>query len=218
MVQEGVAVIRVLIADQMRLFRSGLASLLADEPDIILVGEADDAEKVARTALECAADVALVDSELPGLDFFTVIGELRATAPECVVLVLAWRSRPGDLRRAVAAGAVGFVLKDSSPVQLADAVRRVAHGERVVDPELACAELVTTPPPLTPRELDVLHVAAEGATVGEIAGRLHLSPGTVRNYLARIVGKAGARTRVEAIAIARERGWLWHDSVARFKG
>ncbi len=210
--------IRVLIADQVRLFRSGLASLLAAEPGIVLGGEADDAGKVASAALECAADVALVDAELPGLDFFTMTEEVHAAAPKCAVLVLAARSRPGDLRRAVAAGAVGFVLKDSSPVQLADAIRRVARGERVVDPELAYAELGTAPPPLTPREVDVLNVAAEGATVGEIAARLHLSQGTVRNYLARIVGKAGARTRVEAIAIARERGWLWHDSVARFKG
>ncbi|WP_106402050.1 response regulator transcription factor [Actinocorallia populi] len=210
--------IRVLIADQARLFRSGLAALLADEPDIVLGGEADDAGKVARVAMECAADVALVASELPGLDFFPLIEEMRVTAPECAVVVLAARSRPGDLRRAVAAGAFGFVLKDSSPVQLSDAIRRVARGERVVDPDLAYAELVTAPPPLTPRELDVLNVAAEGATVGEIAERLHLSPGTVRNYLARIVGKAGARTRVEAIAIARERGWLWHESVRRFNG
>ncbi|GAA0964794.1 response regulator transcription factor [Actinocorallia libanotica] len=210
--------IRVLIADRVRLFRSGLAALLGGEPGIVLGGEADDAGKIAPMALECAADVALVDSELPGLDLFTVIGEMRATAPECAVLVLAARSRPGDLRRAVAAGVLGFVLKDSSPVQLADAVRRVARGERVVDTDLAYAELAISPPPLTPRELDVLDVAAEGATVGEIAGRLHLSPGTVRNHLARIVGKTGARTRVEAIAIARERGWLWHGPVMRFKG
>ncbi|WP_460370963.1 response regulator transcription factor, partial [Actinocorallia lasiicapitis] len=117
--------------------------------------------------------------------------------------------RPGDLRRAVAAGASGFVMKDSSPTELADAIRRGARGERVIDADLAFAELVDGPPaPLTPRELDVLSVAAEGATVSEIADRLYLSRGTVRNYLGRVVTKVGARTRIEAITIARDRGWL----------
>ncbi|GAA3212267.1 response regulator transcription factor [Actinocorallia longicatena] len=208
--------IRVVIADEVRLFRSGLTALLGTEPDMEMVDAVEDGRTVTTAARVQEADVALVDLELPDMDAFTVTGAVRAAAPQCAVLVLAGRRRPGDLRRAVAAGAAGFVMKDSSPHELTDAIRRVARGERVIDADLAFAELVTAQPaPLTPRELDVLGVAAEGATVGEIAERLHLSRGTVRNYLGRVVAKVGARTRIEAITIARDNGWLLAEARSR---
>jgi two-component system response regulator DesR len=204
-----VDVIRVLIAEEIQLFRSGLVALLADEPDLTVVEAVDNGKKVASAARHSAPDVALIDLDLTDLDGFTATREVCEAEPGCAVILMAARRRPGDLKRAVAAGAVGFVLKDSSPTELSDAIRHVARGERVIDADLAFAELGTVPTPLTPRELDVLSVAAEGATVREIAERLFLTTGTVRNYLSRVVTKTGARTRVEAVTIAHERGWLW---------
>jgi two-component system response regulator DesR len=204
-----VDVIRVLIAEQIHLFRSGLVALLADETEITVVETVDNGRKVAAAARHCAPDVALIDLDLTDVDGFTATREVCEAMPGCSVILMAGRRRAGDLKRAVAAGAAGFVLKDSSPAELAEAIRRVARGERVIDADLAFAELGTVPTPLTPRELDVLTVAAEGATVREIAERLFLTTGTVRNYLSRVVTKTGARTRVEAVTIARDRGWLW---------
>ena len=153
-------------------------------------------------------DVALVDAEIPDMDGFAATILLHDVVPSCAVLIMTGRARPGHLRRALEVDADGYLLKDTSPDDLIDAIRRTAHGERVIDGDLAIAELCSMDSPLTQRELDVLGVAAEGATIGEIAERLYLSRGTVRNYLSRAVSKMGARTRVDAVTIARRHGWL----------
>lgn len=203
--------IRVLVAEDVHLFRSGLVALLGGESDISVAETVECGRKLAAAGPHCEPDVALIDIDLADMDGITATRFLHEQVPRCAVIIMAERRRPGDLRRAVAGGAVGFVLKDTSPAELVDAIRRVARGERVIDAELAFAELGATQSPLTPRELDVLKAAAEGATVGEIAQQLFLSCGTVRNYLARILTKIGARTRVEAVTIAREHGWLWPE-------
>lgn len=200
--------IRVLIAENLHLFRSGLVALLDDEQDISVTEAVEYGRKLVAAGYECEPDVALIDIDLTDMDGFTATKTLREKVPSCAVVIMAGHKRLGDLRRAVDAGAVGFVLKDTSPTDLANAIRRVARGERVIDADMAFAELGAAQSPLTPRELDVLKAAAEGATVSEIAERLFLSIGTVRNYLSRTVTKMGARTRVEAVTIAREHGWL----------
>jgi two-component system, NarL family, response regulator DesR len=202
-------VIRVLIAEDVHLLRSGLVALLEGEHDISVAETVDCGDKLVPAGRQCEPHVTLIDSDLNDMDGFTATRMLRAAVPDCAVIIMADQRRPGDLRRCVSAGAVGFVLKNTSPAELADAIRRVARGERVLDAGLAFAELAAEQCPLTPRELDVLQAAAAGATVVEIAQQLFLSSGTVRNYLARAVTKIGARTRVEAVAMAKDHGWLW---------
>ncbi len=153
-------------------------------------------------------DVALLDIEMPGLDGLAAAAALTQERPDCHVIMLTTFGRPGYLRRAMEAGALGFVVKDAPAEQLAQAVRRVAAGERVVDPALAAATLAGGTSPLTGRERDVLVAARDGATVADIAGRLFLSEGTVRNYLSAAIAKTGVRNRVEAIRVADSRGWL----------
>ncbi|KAB2339837.1 response regulator transcription factor [Actinomadura rudentiformis] len=205
--------IRVLIADDMHLLRSGLVALLDGEPDISVAATVECGGKLVAAARGGAPQVALIDIDLTDMDGFKAARLLRDQMPGCAVIIMADRCRAGDLRRAVAAGADGFLLKDTSPADLVDAIRRVADGERVIDGGVAFAELGEgkTDSPLTPREVEVLKAAAEGCTVGEIAQRLYLASGTVSNYLSRILTKIDARTRVEAVAIAKERGWLWPD-------
>lgn len=186
-------------------------ALLEDERDIAVVETVDCGRQVVDAADRSAPDAALIDRGLPDIDGITATMLLRQESPQCAVIVMADRGRPGDLRRAVAAGAAGFMLKDASPDDLRIAIRRVARGERVIDPDLAIAELGLVQSPLTPRETDVLRAAAQGATVVEIAQELCLSRGTVRNYLSRTLMKIGARTRVEAVTIARSQGWLWRE-------
>ena len=169
------------------------------------VGRGDDVVPEARRT---QPDVALLDVEMPGLDGISATAALRAALPSCRVLVVTTFGRPGYLRRAMAAGASGFVVKDTPARQLADAVRRVAAGLRVVDPTLAAETLAAGENPLTPRETDVLRVARDGGTVADIAATLHLSEGTVRNHLSAAIGKTGARTRAEAVRIAGSNGWL----------
>ncbi|MFI6515931.1 response regulator transcription factor [Spirillospora sp. NPDC050679] len=202
--------IRVVIAESVHLFRSGLVALLEDEPDITVAGSVERGRSLSEAA-GALPEVALIGIDLCDVDGITAMGLLHAAAPQCAAIIMAARRRPGDLRRAVTGGALGFVLKDTSPAELVDAIRRVARGERVIDAELAFAEIAAARNPLTPRELDVLEAMADGATVGEIAEQLYLSSGTVRNYLARILNKVGARTRVEAVSLARKHGWLWRD-------
>jgi two-component system, NarL family, response regulator DesR len=204
-------VIRVLVADGKPIFRSGLVALLDDERDITVVETVGGGRQVVAAACRCTPDAALIDRGLSGVDGITAAMLLRQELPQCAVIVMADRIRPGDLRRAVAAGAAGFMLKDASSDDLKDAVRRVARGERVIAADLAIAELGLLQSPLTPRETDVLRAAAEGATVVEIAQELCLSRGTVRNFLSRTLTKIGARTRVEAVTIARKQGWLWQE-------
>jgi two-component system response regulator DesR len=198
----------VLLADDQALIRSALAALLQLEDDFVVVAEVGRGDEVVAAALEHRPDVALLDIEMPGLDGLAAAAALAHEAPGCRVLMLTTFGRAGYLRRAMEAGALGFVVKDAPAEQLADAVRRVAAGERVVDPALAAATLAGGASPLTGRERDVLVAARDGATVADIAARLFLSEGTVRNYLSAAMAKVGARTRVEAARQADDRGWL----------
>jgi two-component system response regulator DesR len=200
--------IRLLLADDQALVRGALAALLDLELDLDVVAEVGRGDDVVAEARRTQPDVALLDVEMPGLDGISATAALRAALPSCRVLVVTTFGRPGYLRRAMAAGASGFVVKDTPARQLADAVRRVAAGLRVVDPTLAAETLATGENPLTPRETDVLRVARDGGTVADIAAALHLSEGTVRNHLSAAIGKTGARTRAEAVRLAGSNGWL----------
>ncbi|WP_326823938.1 response regulator transcription factor [Streptosporangium sp. NBC_01756] len=203
--------ISVLIAEDMHLVRGAMVALLSIEQDITVVGEVGHGDDVVPSCLACRPDIALIDIGLPGTDGLAAAAELHRRLPACKTVILTGLATPAALRRALDAGVRGFIVKDTPAGQLAECLRRVAAGERVIDPELAVAALNARRNPLTTRELEVLKVAAEGAPVSEIADRLFLSGGTVRNYLARILVKIGARTRVEAVTIAREAGWLWPD-------
>ncbi|PZS15990.1 MAG: DNA-binding response regulator [Pseudonocardiales bacterium] len=200
--------VRLLLADDQTLVRSALAALLELEEDFEVVAQAGRGDEVVAAALAAQPHVALLDIEMPGLDGISATQELRAALPSCRVLVVTTFGRPGYLRRAMAAGASGFVVKDTPARQLADAVRRVASGLRVVDPSLAAETLAAGDSPLTPRETEVLRTARDGGTVADIAAALHLSEGTVRNYLSAAIAKTGVRNRVEAMRVADERGWL----------
>ncbi|HUA29483.1 MAG TPA: response regulator transcription factor [Streptosporangiaceae bacterium] len=200
--------IRLLLADDQELIRSALAALLALQEDFEVVAAVGRGDEVAAAAKAHRPDVALLDIDMPGIDGLAAAGVLAQQVPECRSLILTTFGRPGYLRRAMESGACGFVVKDAPPEQLADAIRRVAAGERVVDPALAAATLASGVSPLTARERDVLVAARPGATVAEIARQLFLSEGTVRNYLSAAIAKAGARNRVEAVRTADEHGWL----------
>ena len=200
--------IRLLLADDQELIRSALAVMLALEEDFDVVAAVGRGDEVVSAAREHHPDVALLDIEMPGLDGLAVAGVLAHQAPQCRSIILTTFGRPGYLRRAMESGASGFVVKDAPPEQLADAIRRVAAGERVVDPALAAESLATGASPLTARERDVLVAARPGATVSEIAGKLFLSEGTVRNYLSAAIAKTGTRNRAEAVQRAEEHGWL----------
>jgi two-component system response regulator DesR len=200
--------IRLLIADDQALVRGALAALLDLEPDLEVVCEIGRGDEVVGAARTSKPDVALLDVEMPGLDGIGAAAALRAAVPGVRVLMVTTFGRPGYLRRAMEAGAAGFVVKDTPAAQLADAVRRVHHGLRVVDPSLAAETLVAGASPLTARESDVLKSARTGGTVSDIARELHLSEGTVRNHLSASIGKTGARTRAEAVRIAISNGWL----------
>ncbi|MCW0213710.1 MAG: response regulator transcription factor [Pseudonocardia sp.] len=200
--------IRVLLADDQAMVRGALAAMLGLERDIEVVAQVGSGDQVVPAAREAKPDVALLDVQMPGRDGIEAARELHAAQPSCRIVILTTFGRPGYLSRAMRAGASGFVVKDSPPEQLADAVRRVHSGLRVVDPVLAAESLSSGASPLTGREHDVLRSAADGATVADLAARLHLSEGTVRNHLSSAIGKTGARTRAEAVKIADERGWL----------
>jgi len=200
--------VRLLLADDQALIRSALAALLELEEDFEVVAQAGRGDEVVAAALAARPDVALLDIEMPGLDGLAAAAALMKGLPSCRVIILTTFGRPGYLRRAMESGALGFVVKDTEPEQLADAVRRVHRGERVVDPALAAATLAGGASPLTARERDVLVAARDGATVADIAGRLFLSEGTVRNYLSAAIAKTGTRNRVEAMRVADARGWL----------
>ncbi|MEV3858725.1 response regulator transcription factor [Streptomyces sp. NPDC050095] len=200
--------IRLLLADDQDLIRGALSALLDLEDDFEVVAAVDSGDKVLAAARAHRPDVALLDIEMPGADGIAAAAALTAALPECRVVILTTFGRAGYLRRAMAAGAVGFVVKDAPPEALADAVRRVVRGERVVDPELAAATLAAGDSPLTARERDVLDAARAGGSVADIAGALFLSEGTVRNYLSSVISKTGTRNRMEALRVADERGWL----------
>ncbi len=200
--------IKLLIADDQALVRGALAALLDLETDLEVVAEVGRGDEVVEAARKTTPDVALLDVEMPGLDGIEAAAALRAAVPGVRVLMVTTFGRPGYLRRAMEAGAAGFVVKDTPAAQLADAVRRVHQGLRVVDPSLAAETLVAGTSPLTARESDVLRAAREGGTVADVARELHLSEGTVRNHLSSAIGKTGARTRAEAARIALDNGWL----------
>jgi two-component system response regulator DesR len=200
--------IRLLLADDQSMVRGALAALLDLEADLEVVAEVGRGDEVVPAALATEPDVALLDIEMPGMDGLAAAAALAAAAPAVRVLVLTTFGRPGYLRRAMEAGALGFVVKDAPADQLADAVRRTARGERVVDPALAAATLAGGASPLTGRERDVLVASRDGASVADVARRLFLSEGTVRNYLSSAIGKTGTRNRVEAVRAAEQKGWL----------
>jgi two-component system, NarL family, response regulator DesR len=204
----GAGPIRVLLADDQRLVRGALAALLSLEDDIEVVAEVGRGDEVVPAVRASNPDVALLDVEMPGLDGIAAAAALRDASPATKVLIVTTFGRPGYLRRAMEAGALGFVVKDAPVEELAAAVRRVAAGERVVDPALAATTLAGGPSPLTGRERDVLAAGRDGATVADIAARLFLSEGTVRNYLSAAITKTGTRNRVEALRVAEANGWL----------
>jgi two-component system response regulator DesR len=201
-------VIRLLLADDQALVRGALAALLDLETDLQVVAEVGRGDEVVAEAVRTGADVALLDVEMPGLDGIAATAALRRALPACRVLAVTTFGRPGYLRRAVEAGASGFVVKDTPARQLAETVRRVHAGLRVLDPALAEESLISGASPLTARETEVLRAARDGGTVADLAAVLHLSEGTVRNHLSSAIGKTGARTRAEAVRLAEHQGWL----------
>lgn len=200
--------IRLLLAEDQGMMRGALALLLGLEEDIEVVAQVGAGDEIVPAALETRPDVALLDIELPGRSGLDAAADLRDRCPGCKVLILTTFGRPGYLRRAMDAGAAGFLVKDGPVEELAAAVRRVLAGETVIDPALAAAALSAGPNPLTPREIDVLGAATDGATVADIAARVHLSESTVRNHLSSVIGKTGTRNRMEAVRAARRQGWL----------
>lgn len=200
--------IRVLLAEDMHMIRGALIALLDMEPDIEVVADVSSGDAVVPAALAHSPDVAVLDVQMPGIDGVEAASRILDRLPECRTLILTQIGRPEVLRKALAARALGFMLKDAPPAELADAIRRVAAGERVIDPDLATATIEARENPLTDREVEVLRLAGEGDEPKEIAARLHLAKGTVRNYLGTIVTKVGARNRLDAVRIATEAGWL----------
>jgi two-component system response regulator DesR len=201
-------VIRVLLAEDQAMVRGALVSLLGLEEDIDVVADVGRGDEVLAAAREAAADVALLDIGLPGIDGLEVAAVLRGELPDVRVIMLTTFNRPGYLRRAMEAGAAGFLLKDAPAAELARAIRAAVAGQRVVDPGLAAAALSQGENPLTAREQEVLEQARRHGTVAELAAALHLSPGTTRNHLSSIMQKLDAHSRIEAIRVAEERGWL----------
>ncbi|OZM71929.1 DNA-binding response regulator [Amycolatopsis antarctica] len=200
--------IKVLLAEDMHMVRGALVALLDLERDIEVVAEVASGDAILPAAHKHLPDVAIIDIDLPGVDGLTAAAELHETLPRCRTLILTSLGRPGTVRRALDAKVNGFILKDAPSAKLANAVRQVAVGRRVIDSELALAAWDTDDCPLTTREVEILRLAAAGRNVGDIAAELFLSPGTVRNYLTTAVTKLNARNRVDAIRIATESGWL----------
>ncbi|MFF4286275.1 response regulator [Streptomyces sp. NPDC001633] len=200
--------VKVLLAEDQGMMRGALALLLDLEEDMQVVAQVGAGDRIVAAALDARPDIALLDIELPGRSGLDAAADLRAALPSCKVLIVTTFGRPGYLRRAMEAGASGFLVKDGPVEDLAAAIRRVLAGERVIDPGLAAAALSAGPNPLTQRERDVLTAAVDGATVSDIAGKLHLSQATVRNYLSAAIGKTGTRNRMEAVRAARQNGWL----------
>lgn len=200
--------IRVLVADDQALVRGAVVTLLGLEPDIEVVAEAGRGDEVMALLEAHEVDVALLDVEMPGLDGIDVCRAMTAAGLAARALIVTTFGRPGFVRRALEAGAAGFVVKDTPASELAEAVRRVHTGERVVDGALAAESLIAGANPLTGREQDVLREALSGAPIAVVAKAVFLSEGTVRNHLSSAMAKTGTSTRVEAATRARDRGWL----------
>jgi two-component system, NarL family, response regulator DesR len=200
--------VRIMIAEDQTMVRQALVALLGLEPDIEVVAQAADGHEAVAMARKYQPDVAVLDIEMPGPSGIEVARELSKTGFHGKVVIVTTFDRPGYLRAAMTAGASGFLLKDAPAADLAAAIRNVAGGERVVDPSLAAAALAQGDSPLTERETEVLAASAGHDAISDIAGRLHLSNGTVRNHLSAAIQKLGARNRAEAVEIAQQKGWL----------
>jgi two-component system, NarL family, response regulator DesR len=197
-----------MLAEDQTMVRQALVALLELEPDIEVVAQAADGDEALAMAGKHHPDVAVLDIEMPGPNGIEVAAQLGRSDFGGKVIIVTTFDRPGYLRAAMTAGASGFLLKDAPAADLAAAIRRVAAGERVVDPSLAAAALAQGDSPLTDREAEVLAAAANHDAVADVAARLHLSPGTVRNHLSAAIQKLGARNRAEAVQIAQRKGWL----------
>ncbi|AUG79518.1 MerR family transcriptional regulator [Kitasatospora sp. MMS16-BH015] len=208
MTDEKPGMVRVLLAEDQGMVREALAALLGLEGDIAVVAQVSRGDEVVDAVLAHDVQVAVLDIEMPGMTGIDAAAEVRRRSPATKVVIATTFGRPGYLRRAMEAGADGFLVKDAPAAELAQAIRRVLRGERVIDPTLAAAALAEGANPLTTRERDVLAAAADGAVNADIARLLHLSEGTVRNYLSMAIQKTAARNRTEAVRIAREKGWL----------
>jgi two-component system response regulator DesR len=202
------AVTSIMIAEDQGMMRSALSTLLELEDDMTVVAEVGRGDEVVAEAARAVPDVVLLDIELPGRSGLDVIAELIVSVPSCAVIVVTTFGRPGYLKRALEAGARGFLVKDDPVEELANSIRSVVDGRIVVNPVLATQALSASANPLTDRERDVLAASVDGATITDIASSLHLSPSTVRNYLSSAIGKTATRNRIEALGFARERGWL----------
>jgi two-component system, NarL family, response regulator DesR len=201
-------VIGILIAEDQVMVREAIAGLLDLEDDFEVVAQVGRGDEVLAAARAAAPDVALLDIEMPGANGLDVLTELVGMLPTCRILILTTFGRPGYLRRAMAGGAAGFLLKDAPVAELSSAIRRAMGGERIVDPGLAAAALSEGDSPLTAREQEVLIASREHGTIAQLAAALHLSHGTTRNHLSTIMGKLGAGSRIEALRLAEEKGWL----------
>ena len=202
------AQIKVLLAEDQSMGREALAALRGREPDIEVVAQVARGDEVLEAARAHGPDVALLDIEMPGMTGIEAAAQLSDQLPGVKVVVLTTFGRPGYLRTAMESGADAFLVKDAPAAQLAEAVRKVLAGERVIDPTLAAAALAEGANPLTDREREILRAAADGSTNAELAATLHLSQGTVRNYLSTAIQKLTVRNRAEAVRTAREKGWL----------
>lgn len=200
--------INVLLADDQALVRGALATLLGLEPDIEVVAQVGTGRQVVEAVRASGADVALLDIDMPDGDGLSAAAAIREARLDCRCLIVTTFGRPGYLSRAMEAGASGFIVKDTPPQQLADAVRKVHAGLRVIDPSLAQESVFLGPNPLTEREQETLREALTGSGVSEIAKQLHLSEGTVRNYLSSAISKTNSRNRTEAARVAETNGWL----------
>ena len=201
------ASIRVVIAEDQAMVRGALAALLSTEGDIEIAGQAQNGREALELVIAAPPDVLLTDIEMPELTGLDLAAEIKKRRLPVKVVILTTFARAGYLRRALDAGVSGYLLKDAPPSTLANAIRRIKTGARVIDPELA-AEAWTEADPLTDRERQVLRYAGEGAASADIAARLNLSEGTVRNYLSEAISKLGAANRTEAARLARQKGWL----------
>jgi two-component system response regulator DesR len=199
--------IRVLLAEDQAMVRGALSALLKLESDLAVIGSAADGEAAWQLICQDCPDVAITDIEMPRLTGLELAQRIRDRKLECKVIILTTFARPGFLRRALDAGVGGYLLKDAPAEQLAEAIRKVHRGGRAIDPQLAL-EAWAGDDPLSDRERQVLRLAGEGLSAGEIAGQLHLSQGTVRNYLSEAIGKLGVGNRIEAYRLARQKGWL----------
>ena len=200
--------LRILIAEDVDLVAEAFEALLSAEPTFEVVGRVGRGDLVAQAVVDLSPDVALMDIDMPGASGIEATTEVKKVAPSCQVLLLTALPGSGHIHRALAAGANGYLVKSTTGARLLDAIKQVASGGTVIDPDLAAEALRAGPSPLSEREVEVLSLVARGLTTEDIAGTLYLSQGTVRNYLSNVMTRLGVSTRVQAVAVAKERGWL----------